>query len=226
MAKRKSIHELIKVNQEQERQSVSARDLYQKLDYDLSHWSRWSRKNIIKNPFASKHIDYEVFALRAKTPDGRPTTDYALTIDFAKKLCMLSRTEMGEKIRRYFIEVEKRFTSENATRRNADLETRRKSKEVRNAFTDVLKLHGLDSPIEYIKITATMKKNAGMPGNLKKDELGRIQLYKITAAEMIASINITNLNLHGYDEIKEICREASRNVLLATDFQSLKGIST
>lgn len=35
--------------------------------------------------------------------------DYRLTIDFAKKLCMVSKSERGEQARNYFIEVEKRY---------------------------------------------------------------------------------------------------------------------
>ena len=40
---------------------------------------------------------------------GNETYDFALSIDFAKKLSMLARTETGEKIRKYFIDVEKKL---------------------------------------------------------------------------------------------------------------------
>ena len=39
----------------------------------------------------------------------RPQIDYYLTIDMAKELCMVENNENGRKIRRYFIEVEKRY---------------------------------------------------------------------------------------------------------------------
>jgi len=42
---------------------------------------------------------------------GRPSKDFILSIDFAKKLSMLARTEKGEQIRNYFIEVEKQSNS-------------------------------------------------------------------------------------------------------------------
>jgi anti-repressor protein len=43
-----------------------------------------------------------------------PTTtidDHQLTIDMAKELCMIQRSEVGRKCRQYFIEVEKQWNS-------------------------------------------------------------------------------------------------------------------
>jgi anti-repressor protein len=41
--------------------------------------------------------------------NGNEVIDYALSINFAKKLCMQAKTIQGEQIRNYFIEVEKRY---------------------------------------------------------------------------------------------------------------------
>jgi phage anti-repressor protein len=87
---------------------VSARELYEKLGFDKSQWARWYRKNIVENQFAVEHEDYEeVFDIMSKTSGGRPSRDFYLTLDFAKKVCMLSRTERGERIREYFLECER-----------------------------------------------------------------------------------------------------------------------
>lgn len=97
---------IINIEEKNGKQAVSARELYSKLGLDLTNWSRWSKKNIEKNEFALEGVDYEGFVIMT---NGNKTTDYALSIDFSKKLCMLARTIAGEKIRQYFIDVEKNY---------------------------------------------------------------------------------------------------------------------
>ncbi len=87
--------------------AVSARELYNFLGYNNTHWKRWYTTNIIDNKFAIEGEDYIVFAMMAKTSGGRSTKEFALTIDFAKKLAMLSMSEKGETARNYFLEMER-----------------------------------------------------------------------------------------------------------------------
>lgn len=50
-----------------------------------------------------KNEDYEVFVLNDENPKGgRPTQDFKLTANFAKKLCMQGKTERAEQAREYF----------------------------------------------------------------------------------------------------------------------------
>lgn len=101
------MNELIKITDQNGKKVVSARELYNKLGFDQSQWARWYKKNIIENEFAVENADYVPLDIMSSSNNGIMTKDFALSIDFAKKLAMLARTEAGEKIRDYFIQVEK-----------------------------------------------------------------------------------------------------------------------
>ncbi|MVM35274.1 hypothetical protein GO755_34955 [Spirosoma sp. HMF4905] len=107
------MNELIQLTTNEQGSAVvaSARELYEFLGFDGSQWSRWSKKNIINNPYAKEGEDWEQIELdiKSKTSEGgRPTVDYAISVDFAKRLSMLARTEKGEEARRYFLECERK----------------------------------------------------------------------------------------------------------------------
>jgi phage anti-repressor protein len=53
----------------------------------------------VKNPFAEAEKEYSHFLVKTPNQGGRPRQDYNLNIDFAKKLCMVSRSKQGEEIR-------------------------------------------------------------------------------------------------------------------------------
>lgn len=99
-----NMNEIVKIREENGKQAVSARELYQALGYDNTQFSRWAKKQIVANPYAVENEDWVGFDINV---EGNIVLDYALTIDFAKKCCMLSKTVVGEKVRNYFIEVEK-----------------------------------------------------------------------------------------------------------------------
>ena len=91
---------------------VSARDTYSFLSPGQGDFARWARTNIIENDFAESGADFMVNSIYADVRNNfagivtRELTDYRLSIPFAKKLCMMSRTERGEQAREYFIKVE------------------------------------------------------------------------------------------------------------------------
>lgn len=87
-------------------QAVSARELYQFLGGAKSQFARWAKQNIANNNFAVEYEDYEGFDI---VSNGNQCMDYALTLDFAKELCMLSQCEKGKQARQYFIECERQL---------------------------------------------------------------------------------------------------------------------
>lgn len=103
--------ELIKITENNGQQVVSARELYKKLGYNKAVWKRWYEKNILNNDFAFENEDYSTLNIML---NGNPTKDFVLKIEFAKKIAMRANTPIGEKVRNYFIEVEKRAKQQSA----------------------------------------------------------------------------------------------------------------
>jgi anti-repressor protein len=87
--------------------SVDARLLHAFLE-SKQEFSTWI-KNRVKDYGFLAGVDYEeVIDNSVKNPEGgRPTKDYALTIDMAKELCMVERNAKGKEARLYFIEMER-----------------------------------------------------------------------------------------------------------------------
>lgn len=87
-------------------QTVNARDLHEALgvSWQFSHWIKEQLQDFKENQ------DYVIFSQKPlKMGKGRPRQDYALTLDCAKHICMMSRCEKGKQLRQYFIEVEKQY---------------------------------------------------------------------------------------------------------------------
>lgn len=86
---------------------VSARELYAFLGYESNKFSRWAKSKILENDFAIENQDWEGLDIIVQ---GNMTRDYALSIDFSKRLCQMAKTAKGEEIRNYFIECEKQLS--------------------------------------------------------------------------------------------------------------------
>ena len=88
------MNELITITESNGKRAVSAKELYEKLGFAPQHWANWYKKNIINNTFAVENEDFIQLPLSGRTQD------FALSIDFAKRLSMMARTETGEQIGR------------------------------------------------------------------------------------------------------------------------------
>ncbi|ENA9524650.1 antA/AntB antirepressor family protein, partial [Listeria monocytogenes] len=81
---------------------VDARMLHEKLLVN-TRFNDWIYR-MIGNYGYENGLDF--YSTLSKT-NGRPSTNYFLTLDTAKELAMVQNNEMGRAIRKYFIEVEK-----------------------------------------------------------------------------------------------------------------------
>lgn len=84
--------------------SVNARDLWKALEskQDFSTWIK-SRLDTI---YAVENADFVCFHKKMEA-NNATLKEYVLTIESAKNIAMLERNEIGNKIRKYFIECEK-----------------------------------------------------------------------------------------------------------------------
>ena len=100
------MNELIKITYDNDRPTVSARELHEFLEIK-SKYADWF-KNMAAYGF-SENVDYMTFSKNLE--NGGRTIDHQLTIDMAKELCMLQRNEKGKQARQYFIQLEKDWNS-------------------------------------------------------------------------------------------------------------------
>lgn len=109
------MEELVKVKNENGKQLVSARDLHNKLcvKRQFTDWWKQNSKDFIES------TDYMFSPQSVNMPNGgiKQKSDYAITLDMAKELCMMSKTKKGKEIRQYFIKVEKSYKEMLANRK-------------------------------------------------------------------------------------------------------------
>lgn len=104
------MNELIKVNYENsDRPTVMGRDLHEILGIETPYTIWFPR--MCEYGF-TENEDYVTNLLdRSDGKAGKPKTDHQLTIDMAKEICMIQRSEKGKKCRQYFLELEKAWNT-------------------------------------------------------------------------------------------------------------------
>lgn len=106
------MNQLIPINYDNDRQTVSGRVLHEFLEVDTPYTQWFDR--MVQYGF-SENVDFVGLSQNCEKPQGgRPSIDHQLTIEMAKELCMLQRTEKGKLARQYFIELEKAWNSPEA----------------------------------------------------------------------------------------------------------------
>lgn len=102
--------EIIKVKTKENVQVVSARDLHEVLGVK-TRFSQWTKQNF---KHFRENIDFSsVVTTTQQNQYGgtKELQDYALTIEMAKHIAMMSGTDKGYEIRDYFIKVEQAWNS-------------------------------------------------------------------------------------------------------------------
>lgn len=103
------MNELIQINTDAERPTVSGRELHKALEVQTAY-KDWFPRMCLYGFEEGK--DFSSFL--SESTGGRPSTDHALTISMAKELCMLQRSEKGREFRQYFIQIEEAWNKPEA----------------------------------------------------------------------------------------------------------------
>lgn len=106
------MNELLKVNYDSNRITLSARELHEFLEIGTKYQD-WI-KRMFEYGF-NENIDYRLVTQKRETNNPKNPyttyTDHEITIEMAKEISMLQRNEKGKQARHYFIELEKKWNS-------------------------------------------------------------------------------------------------------------------
>lgn len=96
----------VKINENQE-PIISGRELYEFLEVGTPY-RKWFPR-MVEYGF-TENVDYtpDIFV---HPQNNQETTDHVLSLDMAKEIAMIQRTERGKQARQYFIQIEKEYNS-------------------------------------------------------------------------------------------------------------------
>lgn len=188
------MNELIKVSEK----GVNARDLYEYLEIG-HHFKDWI-SNAIRDYGFEKEKDFCYFF--SESTGGRPAKEYIISIEMAKELSMVAKTEKGRQARKYFIkceEIAKKLSHRKEIIRLAGIETRKSLTEKIVEYGENERMHGHGcsnyTKLVYKLCGITYVKQDNFRDTLTADELSRVETVEKMADALISMGK-------QYDEIK------------------------
>lgn len=161
------MNEIIKVNYDSEQPTVSARELHKALEvkYDFARWANSNFKEFVENAdFSRGHID-----VKGNQYGGTQTVDdYNLSVDMAKHLCLMSRTEKGKQCRQYLIDLEKAWNTPEQIFARALKMANQTIDKLKNSNTALLEDVSRMKPKEVFADAVTTSKASILVGELAK----------------------------------------------------------
>ena len=215
----KIFEELIKVNKENN--TVSARELHEFLEVE-TRFNDWFKRMI--NYGFEENSEFRAITQKRVTAQGNMTTyiDYEITIDMAKEISMIQRTEKGKQARQYFIQCEKFIQDSKLTEEFKYY--RKTGKIARKDLTDTIKeklqpsnqfVYGNYTELGYLKVFGKKTKELKQERNLKPkdnlrnhftpEELKEVLKVEEEIKSLIIAFNLMNIDKKEvYKKIKEI----------------------
>lgn len=107
------MNELLKINYEAEQPTVSARDLHEALEINtrFNDWFSRMAEYGFENGVDFNLLKNEKVRLEGNREVKRDIMDYQISVDMAKQICMIQRSEKGKQYRQYFVDLEKAWNT-------------------------------------------------------------------------------------------------------------------
>lgn len=199
--------ELIKIKTENGKQLVSARELYEFLGLSkrFSSWFETYSKNEDYGFIENEDFTSVLSSTVVNNGAERQLQDYAITIDMAKELSMLSKTEKGKQARKYFIQCEKALKENVQTLNTSEL-----SPELQ-MFGNLYKAIA-NQELEQKKIKKDIEDTKNQLQGIRDVVALTPNAWRKDTSSLISKIA---MKLGGFDHIKDV-REESYKILNET----------
>lgn len=201
---------IIKITETERGVLVSSRELYDFLGFAPQHWAKWYKKNIINDIFFEENKDYTQLPLSG----SNKSIDFAISIEMAKEISMLARTEKGKEARQYFIACEQKLkeTKKNILKvpenfREALLLAAEQQLVIEKQETVIKKLEPRSLYFDHMITTDGLVSMQEVAKLLNIKDMGRTKLYEELRKGNVIMKNSTVPYQHfvnkGYFELKE-----------------------
>lgn len=206
------MNDLIKINYESEKPTVSGRELHTALETKTAY------KDWFPRMCEYGFVEGEDFCSKmSESTGGRPCTDHQLTIPMAKELCMLQRNENGKMFRQYFIKVEEAWNSPEMVMKRALEFADRKIKQLTSQIT-------ADAPKVLFAEAVSVSKASILIGELTKllkqngVETGQNRLFEwLRANGYLIKRNGTEYNMPTQKSMEMELFEIKKTVITHSD---------
>ena len=186
-------NELIKIKTNNDgQQLVSAKELYLGLGLRKQNWSRWYPTNIQKNDFFKENIDW-IGVLHNE--EGNETMDFAISLEFAKHIAMMARTEKSHQYRNYFIECEQ------------------KSIETQISISANKEIQELKSTLEDFKRVTEEAKHQYKPSHKRKLDYNKMIKSLVNTDEEVQVVKDWCFGILGISKWEDTCTDDSKRII-------------
>lgn len=160
------MNEIIKINYDSEQPTVSARDLHEGLGIEkrFSAWFETNSQGFVEGEDFTSVLSGTVVNNGAH----RELQDYLLSVDMAKHICLMSRTEKGKQCRQYLIDLEKAWNTPEQIFARALKMANQTIDKLKNSNTALLEDVSRMKPKEVFADAVTTSKASILVGELAK----------------------------------------------------------